>query len=370
MHTKHPKISRKTLGYYSCAEFALLGTSCERIEDYMAQWLAALAPLGRLLGVTGDHAAAAHAWQQQWESKQFFGPQAAWNTYDDRLLGADYDLVLVNGNHYPAQRQVVFIDPVKAGTLERRRQQLTDVAAIIFCPGAEATLPKWLVEDLAQQPQPLICELAAATETLLPLLQAELAQQRPSVKALILTGGKSSRMGSDKASLIYRSSQAEAQRLASICQGLGLPTYFSVASAAASSFEPAIPDRFLGLGPMGAIASAFLQEPQTAWLVLACDLPLLEASHIAALLAARAPDRYATAAQGAAQEFPEPLIAIYEPRAYGRLLQFLSLGYACPRKMLINSDIATLLFTDESPLTNANTPADRAAVQQLLQGGE
>ncbi len=369
MKAKHPPLARRQLGQYAACEFALLGTTCERIERLMADCLDALAPDGRVAGLTGDHQSPPHAWTAQAGSKQFFGPQSAWNSYDDKLWGAHYDLVLANGNHYPAQQQIVFVDPAKAGTLERRQQQLTDIAALVFCPGV-VDIPSWLQAELAQYGHPPILSWEEA-QTALPLLfrSAMQARQAP-LKALILIGGKSSRMGSDKAQLRYRGGIAEADRLASACRSLGLEVFFSVAAASASNYAPLIVDRFLDLGPMGAIASAFLHDPQSAWLVLACDLPLLEASHIDALINARDPSRYATAVRGAAQEFPEPLIAIYEPRAYARLLQFLSLGYSCPRKMLINTDVAQLVFTDESPLTNANTPGDREAVLAHLRGDE
>ena len=126
-------------------------------------------------------------------------------------------------------------------------------------------------------------------------------------------------------------------------------------------------DRFLNLGPAGAICSAFLHDPDAAWLVLACDLPLLDAATLRQLLEARQPQRVATAVRGPGKEWPEPLIAIYEPRAYPRLLQFLGLGYGCPRKLLINSDVAVLELSDGQAITNANTPAEREAVLKSLE---
>ena len=186
----------------------------------------------------------------------------------------------------------------------------------------------------------------------------------PEVKALILTGGKSTRMGADKASLVYRDGVGEAERLATICREKGLDTYYSVSDASTDDNE--IPDRFLGLGPLGAIASAFLFDPDASWLVLACDLPLIDENVIQGLLDSREPCSLATAVRGVSKPFPEPLIAIYEPRAYARLLHFLSIGYACPRKVLINSDVAELVLRDEAPLTNANTPEERAAVLNKL----
>ena len=55
------------------------------------------------------------------------------------------------------------------------------------------------------------------------------------------------------------------------------------------------------------------------------------------------PQKFATSFKSPTLEFPEPLICIWEPRAYGRLLEFLSWGYSCPLKALINSDIELLI---------------------------
>jgi len=382
LHTKHPKLNRPKLGLYGRAEFALLGTTCARIDGLLQELLPQLSDSFRVLAITGKHGELPDHDAHRVGEKVMNGSPSGWNEYDDQLLGKDYDLVLVNGNHYPAARQIVFVDPKKAGTLERRKEQLTDVAAVIFCPGAEE-IPDWLQEYLgpstssggAEGPWSLSLpnvrvqgKLEDSHDLLLPLLRTEAAAHRPPLKALILAGGKSSRMGTDKGQLVYRQETSELQRMIALCRQCGLEPHLSVAAKANSSQSgvPQIADRFAGMGPMGAICTAFLTVPDSAWLVLACDLPLLEADTLQALISARDSRKFATAIKGISKPFPEPLVAIYEPRAYSRLLQFLSLGRACPRKMLINSDVALLEIEDESPIANANTPEERAAVLATL----
>jgi molybdopterin-guanine dinucleotide biosynthesis protein A len=337
------------------------------MEKLMEEIIQSLAASYRGLLVTGDHGSQDWEHQQQYGKKQIFGPVASWNAYDDKFLGREQDFILVNGNHYPASHQVVFVDPAKAGTLERRRDQLTNVAAIVLCPGAEE-LPAWLEEDLGDAaPVPTLLE--ESKEAITGLLVDTIRQNTPPLKALILAGGKSQRMGEDKRFLRYRSGQTELERMVSMCrEKLGLPTSLSVSDPEEAPLPevPTILDRFLGLGPMGAICSAFLSEPDTAWLVLPCDLPLLEAGTLNKLIAKREIGKVATAVKGGSKPFPEPLVTIYEPRAYPRLLSFLGLGYACPRKLLINSDVALLEIQDESPIRNANTPEERLAIERLL----
>lgn len=333
----------------------------------MNDWLLATAGEFCVLGVTGDHGEAAWAAQGQHGSRQWMSPRGQWNEYDDRLSARIYDLALVNGNHYPAERQIVFLDPAKAGTLERRREQLTEVVAIVHC-SPEVEIPQWLKEDLekADFPFPPTFTLEQVAGILKTIVLPLVRQRNVPLRALILAGGQSSRMGTNKAELIYRGQENELDRLSRICQESGLEVFHSVRNADPSATIPQIGDRFMGLGPAGAIASAFLADPDTAWLVLACDLPLLEKADIQRLIEKRDHRRYATAIQGASKPFPEPLMAIYEPRAYARLLQFLTLGYACPRKLLINSDIATLTITDEAALSNANTPQEREMILEKM----
>ncbi len=366
MHQKHPKIARPEQRTYGRIAYSLVGTTCARIEAIMQSWLEAAGEQFRCQEVTGDHGEISWGSQGQHGSRQWMSPQGHWNEYDDRLEARAYDLALVNGNHYPAEKQIVFLDEKKAGTLERRSDQLTDITAIVKVK-PEEEIPAWLHGKLeAAESEAGVFELANVDQVLHNTILPATKNRLPALKALILAGGKSSRMGEDKSMLVYRNGQSEAERLTQICRELKLDVYHSVREVDPEADVPQIGDRFLGLGLAGAIASAFLHEPDTAWLVLACDLPLLEKSDLATLLAKRDSRKYATATQGASRPFPEPLIAIYEPRAYERILRFLSLGYACPRKVLINSDIATLLVQNERPLTNANTPEERAEVIALL----
>lgn len=368
MHHKHPPIARPTGDHYARTDLALVGSTCAIMDGLIRSWAEVLHPDFRTLTVIGDHGDPLEGTLRQIGGKRFQSPAADWNDYDERLQRSGYDLALINGNHYPAERQIVFIDPAKAATLERRRDQLTDVLAIVYCPGAE-TLPAWLEEDLKNMAPPVICRLAAATLAVLPLLNNLLLTRVPALKSLILLGGRSERMGARKADLVYRNGQSEAERLATICDAITPgEVHFSVADATAATPPgyPLVADRFLDLGPAGAIASAFLHDPNAAWLVLACDLPLLEAEVVATLAGERSSNRYATAYRRPGERFPEPLITIYEPRAYERLLRMLSLGYACPRKLLINSDVKVIEATEDRPFTNANTPAERERVLALL----
>ena len=367
MHQKHPKIPRPAQGYYARTEFAFVGSTCERMEALMREWAAELGDTSRVVIVTGEHAEPEVPTSLRFGRKRFTTLADDWNDYDDRVLGRAYDVALVNGNHYPAARQIVFVDEKKAGTLERRAEQLTDIFAVIHVSGEES-MPRWLRERCLEQHRPPVMTSISLTGPVLSALRQETQDAIPSLQALILAGGASSRMGTPKDRIVYRNGQTELERLNQLCASCGVPAFVSVSGVTSEESFPAptIADRFLGLGPAGAIASAFLAQPDVAWLVLACDLPMLDRDTVLRLIEARDPVRTATAVRGPGREWPEPLIAIYEPRAYPRLLQFLGLGYSCPRKLLINSPVKLLDLEDMTPLTNANTPEERDRVRKML----
>jgi molybdopterin-guanine dinucleotide biosynthesis protein A len=114
-------------------------------------------------------------------------------------------------------------------------------------------------------------------------------------------------------------------------------------------------------GPIAGIRAAQQAHPDVAWLVLAIDLPLLDAATLQNLIARRDPARLATAYRSSHDGLPEPLCAIYEPAAAPAVAAWIAAGKNCPRKLLINSD--TLLLDQPNPqsLDNVNTPADLAA---------
>ncbi|NNM53719.1 MAG: bifunctional molybdenum cofactor guanylyltransferase MobA/molybdopterin-guanine dinucleotide biosynthesis adaptor protein MobB [Spirochaetales bacterium] len=189
------------------------------------------------------------------------------------------------------------------------------------------------------------------------------------VLGLVLTGGQSSRMGQDKANLDYGRG-AQVQRtydlLSTVCQEVYVSCRSDQRDLGARSGLPQIFDQFTGLGPLSGILSAFSQHPEAAWLVIACDLPNLEQSQLVKLLEGRNPYRFATAFAGD-DGWPEPLCALYEPKALPRLFQFLAAGFDCPRKMLINSPIQ-LLPGDLRQLRNVNSSYEREEVLRDYRG--
>lgn len=178
---------------------------------------------------------------------------------------------------------------------------------------------------------------------------------------LVLAGGKSRRMGQDKATL-RRDGQSQ---LAYVVQLLGelLERVFVSAradqqdEAERSQFEQIV-DRYQDLGPVAGILSAMERYPHVDWLVLACDLPNIDATTLSHLLEKRAHDKPFSAYVSSHDGLPEPLCAVYTASSSQIVRRFVADGVHCPRKILIRSD--TLLLDQPNPLAleNVNTPDD------------
>lgn len=192
------------------------------------------------------------------------------------------------------------------------------------------------------------------------------------VFGLILAGGLSSRMRRDKAALRYQGT-SQLDRMYGLAGRHVERVFVSVRAAQSAdpvrAGKPLIVDSVAGEGPIIGIRSALAQFPGTAFLVLACDLPFLSDVALAQLLAARDPDRLATAFSSAHDGLPEPLCAIWEPGAGAALAAFQAGGRLCPRKFLLNHAAKLIEPFDTRALDNVNTPEEHTEAVRALAGG-
>ena len=188
---------------------------------------------------------------------------------------------------------------------------------------------------------------------------------------LVLSGGHSSRMGEDKAALAY-AGHTQLERAMALLGARVERAWVSVredqqADPLRGQFAQ-IADRRRDLGPMAGILAAQETHPQAAWLVLACDLPLLDEATLVQLVAARAPEAVATAYRSSHDGLPEPLCAIYEPRSHALLEEYVRAGRNCPRKFLIEAAARLLDGPNPRALDNVNTPNEYGAASDALAG--
>jgi molybdenum cofactor guanylyltransferase len=186
---------------------------------------------------------------------------------------------------------------------------------------------------------------------------------------LVLAGGASSRMQRDKAALEYHGRpqlDCAFDLVSQVCAATFVSVRPDQREDAARARFPQIVDRQPGIGPIAGISAALLTHPKAAWLVVACDLPFLTEATLRHLIARRDPAKLATAYRSAHDNLPEPLCAVWEPRAAEPVLQYIATGKQCPRKFLINADALLLDLPDARALDNVNTQEEfRSATAAL-----
>lgn len=191
------------------------------------------------------------------------------------------------------------------------------------------------------------------------------------VYGLVLAGGRSTRMQRDKAALEY-AGRSQLERAVELLTPLLARVFVSVrpdqtADPLRARFAQIV-DSGEVEGPIAGIVAAQSRHPDAAWLVLACDLPLLDQETIEHLLRSRRPERQATAYRSSHDGLPEPLCAIYEPSSREAIRAYVASGRDCPRKFLINSDTALLGQPEPGSLDNVNTPTEYGSALGRVRG--
>jgi molybdenum cofactor guanylyltransferase len=176
-------------------------------------------------------------------------------------------------------------------------------------------------------------------------------------------------MKRDKAALLYQG-KSQLERAFDLASRQVSQVYVSVRSSQAAdpsrAHYPLIVDSVPGEGPIAGIRSALEARPEVAWLVLACDLPFLSDAALGRLLAERDAQLLATAYRSAHDDLPEPLCAVWEPRAAAALAQYQAGGGHCPRKFLMRHAVRLIEPLDRQALDNVNTPEEYARALGLL----
>lgn len=188
---------------------------------------------------------------------------------------------------------------------------------------------------------------------------------------LVLAGGKSSRMGQDKSLIKYHGiTQLEHahQLLSKFCQKVYV-------SARREQKGLKNINNFLmiydlkdieGQGPMSGIISALKKDSKVSWIILACDLPFINDHTIENLISKRDKKKLSTAYKSSYDQLPEPLCAIYEPRALKYLLNSFKEGNRCPRKFLLTHQVHLIEPIGKNALENINTPEEYKKAKVLL----
>jgi molybdopterin-guanine dinucleotide biosynthesis protein A len=190
-----------------------------------------------------------------------------------------------------------------------------------------------------------------------------MSTSRP-LHGLVLAGGRSSRMGEDKAALVHPDGRTLARRCLDLLADVGCENV-----VLSLRYDQEIPAGFPDIaeltvvrdpedasaGPLVGIIAAMSMQPDADWLVLACDLPRLDLPTLRHLISSKRPDEMFLSYRSEFDGLPEPLCALYAPAALPLLRDT---EFRCPRKVLIRHDCRLLEPVTPRALDNANTPED------------
>ncbi|MEM6894150.1 MAG: NTP transferase domain-containing protein [Bacteroidota bacterium] len=185
---------------------------------------------------------------------------------------------------------------------------------------------------------------------------------------LVLAGGNSTRMGKDKRQLHYHG-MSQQEYTFSLLELFCERVFISVHEAQIDDTGTSkyILDENIAKGPLNGMLSAHVAHPKVAWLVLACDTPLVDKEVLDALVAERDTSKMATAMATQKTDRPEPLIAIWESHALARLLNYSKTATNMyPTKFLLNHSIHKVYPKQDVKLMNVNHPEDFDKIKNLL----
>lgn len=191
------------------------------------------------------------------------------------------------------------------------------------------------------------------------------------MKALILAGGKSRRMKTDKL-LLMRNSQFLVSPMIEILLEKKFEVFIS-RSKNQSAFDPltssrVILDQHENKGPLGGIYSAMHFAPNDPWLILSCDLYGLKMEVIEELIQKRDPSMDGTFAFNKLRQTIEPLCGIWEPSNFLFIKDSLDLDHCSVFRYLQTRSVKSVSIDSPEALINVNTRQELSQLELLENG--
>ena len=183
----------------------------------------------------------------------------------------------------------------------------------------------------------------------------------PALYGLVLAGGESRRMGTDKAALTTGTGiswlESAFVMLEPLCAEVFVSCRHEPKRDALRAQFPWIRDDEPGEGPLTGIVSAHRRYPDKRWLILAVDLPKMVPEALARVV--RQADKCSTVAQSS--RGLEPLCGVYWPD----LLSLFAHKYEAGERSIMrvlkgHHDGYRACRLDDVSLTNANRPESQA----------
>ncbi|MGB1043372.1 MAG: NTP transferase domain-containing protein, partial [Tenacibaculum sp.] len=247
-HQKHTNLTRKHNDTYATNEVAILGAKCGIIADIVHQASKKLTQYN-LAYFDASHAKdvvknTLSEFTFHHEGNLQINTNSPINKFEQRLQFSQFDYVFINGNHYQGAKQILILDAEKEASIKKRIDQITNIQFIIklnaeipFFDCLKEKFPN--IENITSYS---INEIDKITNHIENLIKETIVP----VKGLVLVGGKSTRMGTDKSELNYFG-KPQKEVAKELLEQNGFKTFYSVQNDSRKPDE--IHDAFLNLGP-------------------------------------------------------------------------------------------------------------------------
>lgn len=379
---------RPKVGRFCRTEVAFLGTSTSKIKELIFRLTESLSKNWNIGYIDCDHqfselekelgvdsqTSLSHKARVEIIDKITFSRidyKKALTVSDRHLALNDIDVAFINGNHFKASRQILIIDKENTSKLSRKINRLSNLLCIIYTEGTtEEDIPEILherIHNILQKPSFSIDK----THHICQLLESKIKASIGKINGLLLAGGRSKRMGGkDKAKINYHGRE-QRFHMKEILGKYTNASFMSCRPDQVDSFSDQLnllPDTFLDLGPFGALLTAFRHNPNAAWVTVAVDLPFVDDKTILHLIEQRDPTKIATLYKSPNTGDPQPLLGIWEPRAYLLLLNSLAFGKNSLREVLEDANIKLIKPLSDQTLSEVDTMDELdIAIKQLSQ---
>ena len=174
------------------------------------------------------------------------------------------------------------------------------------------------------------------------------------VRGLILAGGRSTRMKQDKGLIEYYGIPQRDYLL-------NLLSPFTTQVHLSCKSDQDVPEHLNPIHdihdlntPLNGILSAFHFDPESVWLTVPVDMPLITTEAIRFLLDQRRAPYLATCFLDSTGSQPEPLFTVWEKDSYPFLHEYFQRGGASPREFLKRDEVLKINAYDTSILLNVN----------------
>ena len=176
---------------------------------------------------------------------------------------------------------------------------------------------------------------------------------------LVVCGGQSTRMGTDKSLLKYHDI-AQRYYVYQMLEGFCDKVFISCNTDQAieiDEFYNLIIDKppYVNIGPMAALLSANLMYPDASFLVLGCEYPFITQNDLKKLIESRETETEAICFYNPETQFEEPLLAIYENRCLVKLHHYFKEGNYSVRHFLKTIKTKRITPSSFNSITSVDT---------------